>query len=164
MARQSISRIGIVLALALCAGCAARADQGTKPAATSQNLPPQIAGWQAVTDFARGYPGNNLSITMNTVKFSVAGQFRLQYVGAYGKGQLFKVIGTNIPVGQSKNLICPSVLSYLAITPGRIEIIHEPTLSFTAFEGNHTPNWQDRNTDKTSDYCGEFTYGAPLKQ
>jgi hypothetical protein len=159
-----MSRICAVLALALCTGCSAHAEPSTKPSTTQEVLAPQVAGWQAVTDFAGRYPGKNLSITKNSIEFSVAGRFHLHYIGPYGKGRLFKITGTKIPAGNSKNLICPSELSYLAITPGEIKIIHEPTLSFTAFDGNQVPNWQDRNANNASNDCGEFTYGAPLQQ
>lgn len=164
MARQSISRIGIVLALALCAGCAAHADQATKPPITSQGSPPQVTAWQPLANFSKQYIGATLSIEKDDIKFSIAGTFRVAYVGAYGSGTLYKVIGENVPNRQSKSFICRSKLSYLAITPGEIKIIHEPILSFKAFEGKTMPIWHDRNTDNGTLDCGEFSYGAPLNQ
>lgn len=162
MNQQEIVRIGAVLALTFCAGGAAHADPVAPAPSSVRTLPPQVAGWQAVTDFARHYPGKNLTIDQNKVRFSIAGQFELKYVSPYGNGQLFRIVKTNTPVGQSDRLICPSKMSYLAITPNKIAVLHEPILSFIAFDGRTEPIWKNLRTDANFDYCGQFSYGAPL--
>lgn len=154
---------GILMVLAICVGCSARANtSGAKPG-NAEILPAQVKNWVAVTDFARQYPGNNLTISNDAIIFSVAGTFKVTFVSSYGTGKLFRIVSSVVPHGKSDSLTCQSKVSYLAITPGKIKIIDEPTLSFIAFDGKKIPRWKNRNSPTSYDDCGEFSYGAPLK-
>ncbi|MEE3501078.1 hypothetical protein [Acidiphilium acidophilum] len=156
--------MSILLALVLCVGCSAYADPSTKLAIGTTVFPPQVVDWQPLANFTKKYIGSKLSIKKETIDFSVAGNFRVQYVGAYGSGKLYKVIEEHVPHGQSNGLICRSKLTYLAITPGEIKIIKHKTLTIVAFGGTDKPVWHSKNSDVSCFNCGQFTYGAPLNQ
>ncbi|MDX5930485.1 hypothetical protein [Acidiphilium acidophilum] len=153
----------MMLAIAVCARCPAHADPVTKIPLGRPVYPPQVTDWQPLANFARQYIGNKLSIKKNTIDFSAAGRFYVQYAGRYHDGRLYKVIEAHVPHGQSNGLICRSKLTYLAINPGEIKIIKDKTLTFVAFSGTAKPVWHSKNSDVSSFNCGQFTYGAPLK-
>jgi hypothetical protein len=153
-----------VLTVALCAGCSAHAEVAGQPTADAQKLPPQVMGWQPLANLSKQYIGNRLSIKNDSIEFSIAGKFHVSYAGTYGPGKLYKIIDATPLNGLSKNFLCAERLSYIAIIPGQIKIIHEPILSFIAFDGTKMPVWQDHNTNEVNADCAEFSYGAPLKQ
>lgn len=161
MPLQPIRWVRLIVALTLCAGCAAQADTSAPRSGRPAILPPQVSGWQAVTDSIRKYPGNGLTIHDDIVQFSAAGRFRVKFVGRYGHAMLFKVLSATVPAGRTDEFICTRTLSYLAMTPAEMAMIHEPILSFEAFDGVDAPDWNKRESDPND--CGAFTYGAPLK-
>jgi len=138
------------------------------PVSPAENrLPPQVAGWQAETDFAVQYPGNVLDIHSNLVSFSVAGTLTVKYVGIYpgkasaavgnGPGQIFRIVAKHLNKVPSAGAGF-SAETFLVLTPGVDDVFNKPLLSFEMFAGSAIPTGVDRPNSRDD---GGFTYGAP---
>ncbi len=132
-------------------------------AQTNVTNPPQVQGWEAVTDFANQYPGQKLTIQNDDIVFSAAGSYYVKYVGIYKTNppaQIFEVEKILPKTPADIDLLCRTKLTFMVLTylPND-PTLSSPSLTFDLFSGSAAPDPKTAGT--TRDNCASFTYASP---
>jgi hypothetical protein len=130
---------------------------------TNQTNPPQVQGWEAVTDFASKYPGQKLNIQDDDITFSAAGSYFVRYVGPYTTdqpGQIFEVEKIVPKTPSDVDLLCRTRLTFIVVTYIKDDpTLNSPSITFALFSGPTMPD--PKTAGSSPNNCASFTYAAP---